>query len=117
MHKRLIAWSITLALLTGTAIGIWSSGAAGPSTSVPMAASIPNLLTVQTFIVVDLANPFDWKSEQRGDCIAYIPKGGRTAQLTVTATDKSKQTFTIDASGSAEICGDVIHIDTLGPPN
>lgn len=117
MKKRLVSWSIAMALLTATGIGVWSSSLAGPSTPVPAQANIPNLLSVQKFIAVDLANPFDWKSEQRGDCIAYIPKGGRTAQLTVTLTDKSKQTFTVDASGSIEICSDVIHIDTLGPPN
>ena len=115
MQKCRVIGTIALAVLIAIGVGVWSSGLAGPGAVVP-AQNIPNLLTLQKFIAVDFANPFDWKSEQRVDCIAYIPKGGRTAQLTVTLTDRSQQTFTIDASGSAEVCGDVIHIDTLGSP-
>jgi hypothetical protein len=116
MQKRTIVLSISLPLLVAIGIGVWSSGLAGPGMPVPAQANVPNLLVLRTFIHIDFANPFDWKSEQRGDCIAYIPKGGRTAQLTVTLTDRSQQSFTVDATGSAEVCGDVIHIDTIGPP-
>lgn len=116
MQRRFAIGMSAVAVLMAMGVGVWSSGLAGSGTPVAAQTNIPNLLTVQKFIAADFANPFDWKTEQRGDCIAYIPKGGRTAQLTVTLLNNSKQTYTVDSTGSAEICSDVIHIDTLGPP-
>jgi len=60
--------------------------------------TIPNELVAKDFVEVKFESPPDWKSSMQGSCVVYAPKGGRAKK----------------ASGAVTICGDRIHIDTLG---
>jgi len=76
--------------------------------------TIPNELVAKDFVEVRFESPPDWKSSTQGSCIIYAPKGGRAKKAVVTRPDGKTQEHIVDASGAVTICGDRIHIDTLG---
>jgi hypothetical protein len=41
---------------------------------------IPNELVIRPFVEIKFESPSDWKSEMRGSCVAYIPKGRTRCQ-------------------------------------
>lgn len=76
--------------------------------------TIPNELVAKDFVEVRFESPPDWKSELKGGCMVYAPKGGRAKKAVVIRPDGRTQEHIVDASGAVTICGDRIHIDTLG---
>lgn len=76
--------------------------------------TIPNELVAKDFLEVKFESPPDWKSSMQGSCVIYAPKGGRAKKVVIIRPDGKTQEHIVDASGSVTICGDRIHIDTLG---
>lgn len=97
--------AFTLLLVIGVQF-LWQTAQSQPT--------IPNELVVRPFIEIKFETPSEWKSEVRGACIAYIPKGGRIAKVTVTRHDGSRVDHQVASTGSVVACENIVHVDTVG---
>ncbi len=94
-----------LALVLGVQF-VWQAAQSQPQ--------IPNELVVRPFVEIKFESPSDWKSEMRGSCVAYIPKGGRVAKVTVTRSDGTRIDHQVASTGSVVVCENIVHVDTVG---
>lgn len=101
----LVAMTVLLLLVVGVQV-LWQTAQSQPN--------IPNELIVRPFVEIRFEAPSDWKSEMRGSCIAYIPKGGRVARVTVTRPDGTRVDHQVAATGSLVVCENIAHVDTVG---
>ena len=76
--------------------------------------TIPNELVSKDFVEVKFESPPDWKSSLQGGCMVYAPKGGRAKKVVIVRPDGKTQEHLVDSSGTVTICGERIHIDTIG---
>ncbi len=109
MRRELLVVLISVGFLLVLVIGVqllWQTAQSQPT--------IPNELVIRPFIEIKFEAPSYWKSEVRGGCIAYIPKGGRVAKVTVTRPDGSRVDHQVASTGSVVACQNVVHVDTVG---
>ncbi|MCI2430739.1 hypothetical protein LM602_02280 [Candidatus Acetothermia bacterium] len=101
----LVSATVMLLLVVGVQV-LWQTAQSQPN--------IPNELIVRPFAEIRFEAPADWKSEPRGNCIAYIPKGGRVARATVTRPDGTRVDHQVASTGSVVVCVNIVHVDTVG---
>lgn len=109
MKRELIVVLVSVVSLLALVIGVqlmWQTAQSQPQ--------IPNELVVRPFIEIKFETPADWKSEMRGSCVAYIPKGGRLGKVTVTRPDGSRLDHQVAPTGSVTVCENIVHVDTVG---
>lgn len=109
MKRELALVLISVAVLLLLVIGVqflWQTAQSQPT--------IPNELLVRPFVEVRFETPAEWKSETRGGCIAYLPKGGRVAKVTVTRPDGTRVDHQVASTGSVIVCENIVHVDTVG---
>ncbi len=109
MKREVVIVLASVISLVALVIGVqllWQTAQSQPT--------IPNELIIRPFIEIKFESPSDWKSEMRGGCIAYIPKGGRVAKVTVTRPDGSRPEHQVASTGSVTVCENIVHVDTVG---
>ncbi len=109
MRRELVIVLASVIFLVVLVMGVqllWQTAQSQPT--------IPNELVIRPFIEIKFETPADWKSEVRGGCIAYIPKGGRIAKVTVTRPDGSRLDHQVASTGSVAVCENIVHVDTVG---
>lgn len=109
MRRELALILGSIAFLFALVIGVqvlWQTAQSQPQ--------IPNELVVRPFVEIKFESPSDWKSEMRGSCVAYIPKGGRVAKVTVTRPDGTRLDHQVASTGSVVVCENIVHVDTVG---
>jgi hypothetical protein len=109
MKRELVVVLMSVVFLLVLVIGVqlvWQTAQSQPQ--------IPNELVVRPFVEIRFELPSDWKSEMRGSCVAYIPKGGRVAKVTVTRPDGTRLDHQVASTGSVVVCENIVHVDTVG---
>lgn len=101
----LVSMTVLLLLVVGVQV-LWQTAQSQPQ--------IPNELIIRPFVEIRFEAPSDWKSEMRGSCVAYIPKGGRVARATVTRPDGTRVDHQVASTGSLVVCENIVHVDTVG---